>query len=49
MLIFQHPISPLAEQNATLRFNPITYGKNHIKVVKLDAALDGTPPFVLNL
>lgn len=30
-------------------FHAITDRDNHIKVVKLDTALDGTSPFVLNL
>lgn len=48
MPIFQHPISPLAEQNAALRFNPITYRKNNIKIVIFCVTCDHTTSFLLN-
>ena len=33
-IFFQYSIRPLAEFNTSVRFNSITYRKNHIQIVK---------------
>ena len=47
-IIFQHPIGPLAEQNTALRFNPVTYRKNDIKIVIFRITCDQAISLLLN-